>query len=461
MRFFEGLRALDLTHVWIGPLVTRVLSDLGADIIKVEHGSHPDNTRIAFFANNDSSGEYWHHSVYFTKRNAGKRAIQVNLQEPEGKELFLRLVREADMVVENFTPGVMERLGLGYEALREHNPSIIMCSLSGYGQTGPHSHRPAYGMSMEPASGISTLTGYRGVGPMKTGQTWIDHYGGYQGTGGAIAALIHRARTGEGQHVEVSMQEAAIPMLAAHIAEYQQHGRLHGPNNPRREGKVRGYYECEGVDAWVAVSVRDEAEWQACCHAVGHPEWLDDPRFATAADRYEHHDALDEGLAEWAARRTKFEAAALLQEAGVPAAPVLAGDEVLADEQLEAREFFDPLELVDIGDVPIERYFSPRIDGRGVPARGRAPKLGEHTDAVLRELLGLGDEELAGLAERGITRGEPESLMSPAAREGSPLPFDKLLEQRSVLRIDEDFREVIDAQVARLRERDARAGRER
>ena len=331
-----------------------------------------------------------------------------------------------------------------------------MCSLSGYGQTGPHAHRPAYGMSMEPASGISTLTGYRGMGPMKTGQTWIDHYGGFQGAGGAIAALIHRARTGEGQHAEVSMQEAAIPMLAARIAEYQQHGRLHGPNGARREGMVRGYYECAGEDAWLAVSIRDEAEWRACCHAVGHPEWLDDPRFASAGDRYEHHDALDEALAEWAAGRSKFEAAQLLQEAGVPAAPVLAGDEVLADEQLEAREFFDPIEIVDFGEIPIERYFSPRIDGRGVPARGRGPKLGEHTDEVLREVLGLSDEELDGLAERGVTSGEPEAMMSPAARKSASLPFDALLEQRSLLRIDEDFREAIDAQVARLKERDAR-----
>ena len=145
MRFFEGLRVLDLTHVWIGPLVTRVLADFGADVIKIEHASHPDNTRVGFVTGNDSSGEYWHHSPYFTKRNAGKRAIQINLRDPEGKELFLRLAREADMVVENFTPGVMERLGLGYASLRELAPSIIMCSLSGYGQTGPHAHRPAYG----------------------------------------------------------------------------------------------------------------------------------------------------------------------------------------------------------------------------------------------------------------------------------------------------------------------------
>ena len=456
MRFFEGLRVLDLTHVWIGPLVTRVLADFGADIIKIEHASHPDNTRVGFVVGNDASGEYWHHSPYFTKRNAGKRAIQINLRDPDGKALFLSLVREADMVVENFTPGAMARLGLDYASLREHKPSIIMCSLSGYGQTGPHAHRPAYGMSMEPASGISTLTGYRGMGPMKTGQTWIDHYGGFQGAGGAIAALIHRARTGEGQHVDISMQEGAIPMLAARIAEYQQHGRLHGPNGARREGMVRGYYECAGEDAWLAVSVRNEAEWRACCHALGHPEWLDDPRFASAADRYEHHDALDEALAEWAAGRSKFEAAQLLQEAGVPAAPVLAGDEVLADEQLEAREFFDPIEIVDCGEIPIERYFSPRIDGRGVPASGRGPKLGEHTDEVLREVLGLGDEELDRLAERGVTSGEPEAMMSPAARASASLPFDGLLEQRSILRIDEDFREAIDAQVARLKERDAR-----
>ena len=386
MRFFEGLRVLDLTHVWIGPLVTRVLADFGADIIKIEHASHPDNTRAGFVTGNDASGEYWHHSPYFTKRNAGKRAIQINLGDPEGKELFLSLVREADMVVENFTPGVMERLGLGYASLREQAPSIIMCSLSGYGQTGPHAHRPAYGMSMEPASGISTLTGYRGMGPMKTGQTWIDHYGGFQGAGGAIAALIHRARTGEGQHAEVSMQEAAIPMLAARIAEYQQHGRLPWAQRraPRGHGarllRVRGRGRLAG-------DFRPRRGRVARLLPRGRP-----PRVARRSALRLGRRSLRASRrprrgcsAEWAAGRSKFEAAQLLQEAGVPAAPVLAGDEVLADEQLEAREFFDPIEIVDFGEIPIERYFSPRIDGRGVPAaRSRAQAWRAHRRGAAR-----------------------------------------------------------------------------
>ena len=453
MRFFEGLRVLDLTHVWIGPLVTRILADFGADVIKVEHARHPDNTRVGFVAGNEASGAYWNRSPYFAKRNAGKRAIQLDLAHPEGKALFLRLVRETGVVVENFTPGVMERLGLDYAALREHAPEVVMCSLSGYGQTGPHARRAAYGMSMEPASGVSALTGYRGGGPMKTGQTWIDHYGGLQGTGGLIAALIHRARTGEGQHVEVSMQEAAIPMLAWRLADYRLNGRIHRPDGARRAGAVRGHYRCAGDDAWVAISVRGEDQWRACCRVLGRPALAADPRFADAAARDARHDDLDAILSDWTRGRSKFEAARLLQEAGVPAAPVLAANEILADEQLDARGFFDPVEIPDFGDAPIERYFSPRVDGAGVGARGRAPKLGEHTDEVLRELLGLGEGELADLAARGVTSGEPEAWTAPEARAAIPIPFDRYREQGSIARVDADFRAAIDAQAARLRAR--------
>lgn len=444
---------LDLTHVWIGPLVPRILADLGADVIKIEHVLHPDNTRVGFITDNDASGDYWNHSPYFTKRNVGKRAIQLNLASAEGKKLFLELVLKADAVVENFTPGVMERLGFDYKSLRVHKPDILMCSLSGYGQAGPHSHRAAYGMSMEPASGISALTGYYDDGPMKTGQTWIDHYGGLQGAGGLIAALLHHARTGEGQHVEVSMQEATIPMLAWQVADYQLNGRLHPPNGARRKGMIRGYYRCSGDDAWVAVSIRNEDEWRACCEVLGHSEWLDDPRFVDAEVRYENHDDLDALLGAWASQHSKFESASQLQKAGVPAAPVLASDEILADSQLDARDFFDPVEMADFGEVPIERYLSPQFDQVGFGARGRAPKLGEHTDEVLRDLLGLDDKELVRLAEDGITSGEPESWMVEEARQSSTIPFDRYIEQGSILRVDDDFREAIDDQVSRLKSR--------
>ena len=456
MRFFERLRILDLTHVWIGPVVPRILADLGAEVIKVEHAAHPDSTRAGFVTDNDTSGDYWNHSLYFTKRNVGKRGIQLDLAAPEGKALFLRLVGEADAVVENFTPGVMDRLGLDYASLREQRPDLVMVSLSGYGQTGPNARRAAYGMSIEPASGVSAVTGYPGDGPMKTGQTWIDHYGGLQGAGALIAALLHRARSGEGQYVEVSMQEAAIPLLAWHVADYQLNGRLHGPDGARRPGMVRGSYPCAGDDDWLAVSIHDEAQWRAFCLVAGRPGWLEDARFADMASRYDHHDALDGLIAEWTRGQSKFEAAQRLQEAGVPAAPVLKADEILADEQLAARGFFDPVEIPGFGVVPIERYFAPQLDGEGVGARGRAPRLGEHTDEVLAELLGLDADELADLAERGITSGAPERWMLPATREIARIPFDRYQEQGSILRVDRDFRERLDRQVDALRDGEER-----
>ena len=453
MRFFEGLRILDLTHVWIGPLVPRILADLGADVIKIEHAHHPDNTRVGFVTGNDTSADYWNHSPYFAKRNVGKRAILLNLASADGKELFLRLVREADALVENLRPGVMARLGLDYESLRSHNPRLVMLSLSGYGQTGPNARRAAYGMSMEPASGVSAVTGYRTDGPMKTGQTWMDHYGGMQGAGALIAALLHRALSGEGQHVEVSMQEAALPLLAWHLADYQLNGRLHGPNGARRPGTVRGVYSCRGDDDWVAIAIRDEQEWRAFCLVSGHAEWLADDRFGGADARDDRHDDLDALISGWTRRRSKFEVAQLLQDAGVPAAPVLRSDEILADEQLAARGFFDPIEIPGFGEVPIERYLPAQFDGAGVAARGRAPKLGEHTREVLAGLLGLSEDELADLDARGVTSGEPEQWLAPATRAAQRIPFDRFEELGSILRVAPDFRERLAQQLDELRDR--------
>ena len=288
MRFFEGLKVVDLTQVWIGPMMTRILSDLGADVIKIERTETPDTVRSGFLAGNNSSGDFWNNrSQYFAARNAGKRAMQLDLRSEQGREILMRLLEDADIMAENFTPGAIRRMGLGYDDLKERFPRLVYVSMSGYGQEGPLAHRKAVGMSMEPASGAVAVTGYPGEDPLKTGQTWVDHYAGLHATAAVITALIYRQRSGRGQYVDISMQEATIPTLGRHLADYLVNGREKvGGDGNRRPGMVRGAYPCEGDDNYVAISARDEAEWSALCGVLGSDEWRADPRFASADARW-------------------------------------------------------------------------------------------------------------------------------------------------------------------------------
>ena len=423
LAYFERLRVVDLSRGWTGSLAARLLTHLGADVVKVEYARMP-HTSIG--------------PPYFAVRQAGKRSAALDLRLPEGRDAMLRLLEHADVFVENYPPRVTEQLRLRYSDLEERFPRLVMCSIAGYGQSGPNGHRPALGMTMEPASGPASVTGYPGGGPLKTGQTWVDPYAGLHGAAAIIAALLRRERSGRGQHIDVSMQEATIPTLDRHIADFQLNGRLHPGDGNRRPGMVRGAYRCSGGDEWVAISARDDGEWAALCRALGQQDWLGDARFAGAAARTRAHDELDRLIGEWTAGRSKFEVAATLQAAGVPAAPVLAADEVLRDPQLTARELFDALPVADSGVVPIQRYFPPKFDGRGFPAPGPAPAFGEHTAEALREV-GLTGEEIASLLERqqlvDLSVGlwwHPEMV---AARERE---FADYLGLGSLLRIDAD-----------------------
>jgi formyl-CoA transferase len=444
MRYFEGLKVVDLSMVWVGPVVGRMLSDLGANVIKVERPGDPDSVRTAFVAHNDTSGDYWNRSPYFTVRNAGKRGIILDLRQEEGRGLLWRLLEDADVLLENFTTGAIARLGFGFEEVHRRFPRIVMMSINGYGQDGPNCGRPAVGMSLEPASGVASVTGYSPDTPIKNGQTWVDPYSGLHAMGALLAALIYRERSGRGQYIALAMQEAAVPLMAEFTADYHLNGRVARPRGARRPGMVRGTYASLGNEEFIAISMRTEAQWRAFCRATHHEAWLTDSRFATAALRYKHHDALDALIAEWTRERSKFEATELLQAAGVPAGPVLKADEVFRHPQLKAREFFDPLNVPGVGPVPIQRYVAPKVDGEDFPGKGPAPKLGQHTDEVLSEL-GLSASEIAALREKGVLGGEPEALMAELRRKGSTLPFDKYIEQGSILRMDPDFRDVVSA----------------
>ncbi len=425
LSYFEGLRVVDLSRGWTGSLAGRLLSELGADVVKVEF-SRPAHSSIG--------------PAYFTARQASKRSAALNLRIPEGRELMLRLLERADVFVENFPPRVTRGLRLRYDDIVDRCPRLVMCSIAGFGQSGPNGERSAVGMTMEAASGPASVTGYPGEPPLKTGQTWVDPLTGLNGVGAIIAALLRREVTGRGQRIDVSMQESTVPMLAPYLADYLLNGRLHGGDGNRRPGMVRGAYPCAGEDEWVAISLRDDAEWEAFCRASGHGGWLSDPRFASAEQRTRHHDEIDALIADWTRERSKSDVAQLLQGAGVPSAGVLKADEILLDPHLHAREFFDPVHVDDLGPVPLQRYFPPKFDGRGFPTRNPVPPFGEHTVEVLMEAGLTEDEAREAAASQGLAAPsggwwDPEIV---AARE---LEFADYARLGSVLRFDADFLE--------------------
>ena len=438
--FFAGLRVIDLSRVWAGPHAGRTFADLGADVIKVERPDQPEPLRGSFPAGNDTSGAYWRRSPYYLARNAGKRAIALDLAREAGRGLLHRLLADADVLIENFTPPVLRRLGLDYASLRERYPRLVMVSLCGFGQYGPRANDPALGQTIEPAAGVSAVTGYADGPPILAGNTLGDALSGMHAAAGALAALHARERTGRGQHVDVSMQEAMLQLTAPQLMDALLNGRVRGPAGNRRPGAVRGAYRCAGDDEWVAVSVRGDGEWAALCAAIGRPELARDPRFRGPAARDAAHDAIDAIVGEWTRGRTKHEAMRALQAAGAPAGAVLRADEIFADPQLAERRFFHPVALGDFGEIPLQRFVPALFDGAGLPPRGPAAQPGEHTAEVLTAA-GVSADEQRRLRGAGVTEPDLAAFLPGAARAARRMDLEAYLEQGALLRIDRGYRE--------------------
>ena len=465
----EDIRVLDASNTYAGPTCGRVLADLGAEVIHVEAMQRWELVRLIILAENDAGERYWNRGGYFMARNLGKKDTTLDLTRPAGVELFKQVATTCDVVLESFAPRVMRLFGLAYEDLRAVRPDIIYCSLSGYGQEGPYRDWVAYGMGLEPASGISQTTGYPGGPPLRSGISLTDPLSGLAAAAAVLIALHYRRRTGKGQYIDLSEHEAAIPLVGDALLDYQMNARL-----PERRGNrswfaaPQGCYPCkkdeggrmkagEGTDRptssyiphppsfdddWVVISCHNDAEFERLCAATGHPEWQEDERFADVLARHDNHDALDALIADWTRGRTRMEATAALQAAGVRAAPILHSKDLLLNEHLRARGHFDVVDHPEIGPRPYPRQLPVHFSKFAARARGHAPLLGEHNDEVLQGIAGLSDDELAALRAQQIVGERPEPLPPVEFVKGvAEQPMDVLLAIGAVKAVEPDYRE--------------------
>lgn len=403
-RPLANIRVIDLTQAWIGPYASQLLKDLGAEVIKVESHLKPDVWRLlppvkpkavinhrAQLANTSSN---------FNSVNRDKKSLTLDLSKPRGRQLFLRLVADADVVMENYTPNVMKRFNLSYEDLKKVNPSLIMTSFSGYGKVGPYANYRATGTTIEATAGWDSLFGYADGSPLVMGFYQADAITGLQMAATTLAALNHRNSTGEGQYVEGSMFEAAAgyigeQMLAASLGKsHERFGNRHPDMAPH------GVYPCKGRDQWVAIAVRDDQEFTRL-REIGELE-LADPALSKLAYRLAQQDYLDQQISSWTSELTAQEVTQTLQELSIAAAPVQRTDQVLADPHLQQLHWFQRLSHPDLGSHLYDG-FPWRFSESKLASEAASPRLGQHSRELLHKLLGLGDTEIDRLFRAGIT----------------------------------------------------------
>ncbi|MFN8508845.1 MAG: CoA transferase [Dehalococcoidia bacterium] len=409
-----GLRGIVLTQAWAGSYCTSLLGLMGADVVQIEVRMRPDSWRGAYDGplparlKDVATAEHpWNCNFLYNSVNLNKRCITLDLQKPAGIETFRRLLPFADFVAENFSPRVLGNLGIDYEAMKAIKPDVILCSLSAYGHSGPWANVPGIGGTIEPTSGMSALLGYPGEGPLNSGQMYPDAVAGMNAFGAIIAAIHHRNRTGEGQYIDLSMQEANLTFAAEAAMEYLRTGRQRQRMGNRHPAFApHGVYPCAGAERWIAVACESESDWVAFRAALGSPAALDTPDFATNAARKANEDALDREIAALTAALTREAAVTMFQSAGLAAAPVLDATEVANDAGLRAREMVAEVTHPETGTWP--QATAPwRYSRSGRPPIRPAPRLGEHTLEVLAELLGTTHEEYDSLVAAGVSGTGP------------------------------------------------------
>ena len=410
----DGVTILDLTRVWAGPLATRILGDLGADVIKIEatwargpkHHSEADVRVSGRYPDNQAGEKPWNREGMFNKLNRNKRSVTLQLDTPEGKALFERLVPLADVVIENYTPRVMPQLGLGYERLRELNPSVVYLSMPGYGWSGPSRDFAALGTALEPEAGLSSLMGYEDSGPYKSGVAWADPVAAMHGAAAVILGLIDRDASPDraGQAIELAQIEGMVCFIGGEVLAAQTSPGAPGPRgNRHRFHAPQGCYPCAGDDRWIALTITSDGEWRNLCDLAGFESALGE---MTLPQRYARSPELDERIAAWTCARDRGELEAQLQARGVAAAAVNDARDLVENAHLRARDYFADIVHPDAGrhlfpGLPIKLSETPARYARP------APGLGQHNREVLQAMLGISDDELALLLQKKVIADEP------------------------------------------------------
>ena len=401
LNFLRGIRIADFTWAGAGPFCTKVFSDFGAEVIKVESSSRVDPVR--------SGGPYKdgvpgiNRSGYFASRNSGKKSISLDLKSEEGKKLALRLIQESDVVTNNFGPGVMQRLGLGYDDVKKIKPDIIHLSMPMYGQEGPLASLLGVGMTISAVSGLLWLTAYGPNDPVGPGTHFPDHAANpYHAAFAILGALRYRRQTGRGMRIDLAQVESTINFVGPAVVEYGTTGQEPVQTGNRSVADApHNLFKCSGDDAWCAIAVQDNDQWLALATVMQNTELLQDQTLRNSENRLKRIDDIEARIASWVATQTATDVVQILQQAGVPSSIVARSKDLLTDNpHLAERGYWQQIDHPEVGETT---FTSPPylIDGKRLELK-RPPLIGEHTEMVLRDILGCDTQEIARLKAEGI-----------------------------------------------------------
>jgi len=429
-RPLSGIRVVDLSWVWAGPSCTRILADLGADVIKIEAPHRPDSVRALVQDRNEVHPDYWNRGGYFNEKNLGKRGMTLDLAHPLGVEVFLELVESADVVVESFSPRVMGQLGLGFERLAQQRPGLVMVSLSGYGQSGPGRNRVAYGAALEPEAGVTATIGYPDGPPVKSGLAYTDPISGVVAAGAILTALRNQLQSSEVRsvHIDVAEREVLVPFITDVLMDFQLNGTMPTRvGNRHKQFWPQGCYRCAGQDRWLTITVVTDEQWRALAAQIGAHHLME----VSTDERRQRATEIDQLLSEFCAQRDAFATADMLQSYGVPAAVVQSGRDIYFDEHLRAREFFTAVDHPVVGVKEYHRFLGATFESLTCRPERPAPLLDEHSVEVLHEL-GRQPEEIEELRKLGVWGHQ----LIEGSRRNLSLPLEQLLAIGAISRID-------------------------